>query len=291
MKLTPMTVWRTHTWSAAGGGSSISSSCMTSGPPVLWIRIAFTASAQMLAEERVRPGVGEIGVGLVVVLAGFASKGVVHLGVDVGGHERIALETFDDLLLRFGRAVLILSRDVQHQRLLDLARFVEAILDIDAVIADGGIAVGARGAEERELAAKAVADRAHLAGDARSATQMGDRGLDVGDALVDVEALHQAESLAPILLSFIGELNAGLEPPEQVTRERKAAARRMPVADMPHHVVDAEDLLNDDHARSTARRRRRQICSKISVRAFDSDIFSAHGVSCLPQSFGLMYAP
>src|SRR6185503_10681697 len=40
MKLRPIAVWRIFTWPAPGSPTSTSSSCRTSGPPVLWKRIA-----------------------------------------------------------------------------------------------------------------------------------------------------------------------------------------------------------------------------------------------------------
>src|SRR3977135_3346936 len=105
--------WRMRSVSAPGGGSSISSSCNTSGPPGLWIRTAFMASTEMLTEEIIRSGVGQIGTGLVVMLAAFAGKSVIHLGIDVNAHQGIALERIDDRLLRFRRHVLVFAGDVQ----------------------------------------------------------------------------------------------------------------------------------------------------------------------------------
>src|SRR2546421_823253 len=43
-KLTPIAVWRTRAWPGPGSPTGTSSSCSTSGPPVLWKRIAFGIS-------------------------------------------------------------------------------------------------------------------------------------------------------------------------------------------------------------------------------------------------------
>jgi hypothetical protein len=105
---------------------------------------------------------------------------------------------------------------------------------------------------------------------------MGNGGGDVDHALVHVETLHQSECLAPIFLGLVGKLNAGLQPPEQVRGEREAAARRVVVADLAHHVIDAEDFLDHHHAGSVTRRRTREIGPEAAVRAFDADILTAH---------------
>src|SRR5258707_4617711 len=105
----------------------MSSYCRTSGPPVLWMRTAFTGLTQMLTEERVGAGIGEVGAGLVVMLAAFAREGVIHFRVDMDRHQRIAFQAVHDLFLRFGGAVPILAGDVKHHGLFDLARFVQAV--------------------------------------------------------------------------------------------------------------------------------------------------------------------
>ena len=90
-------------------------------------------------------------------------------------------------------------------------RFVQLVLDTDAVIADRGVAVGAGGGEIGELPAQAIAQRPHLAGAARRPRAEGDGGLDVLDALGDVETLHQAEGLLPFRVGLVGQLHARLE--------------------------------------------------------------------------------
>src|SRR5271155_2549009 len=40
MKLSPTAVWRSFTWPGPGSPTTTSSACITSGPPVLWMRMA-----------------------------------------------------------------------------------------------------------------------------------------------------------------------------------------------------------------------------------------------------------
>src|SRR5580693_1489448 len=136
MKLTPVTIWRTRTWPGPGGGSSISSSARTSGPPGFENRMAFMGSAQMLAKEGRGAAIGELGIGAVVMIAAVARKGMVHLGIDVNRDMRIALESVNDFRLRRGRHILVLACDMQHQRFLDVLRLTQHLLDVHAVIAD-----------------------------------------------------------------------------------------------------------------------------------------------------------
>ena len=77
---------------------------------------------------------------------------------------------------------------------------------------------------------------------------MADRRLDVGDALVLVEPAHQPERLLELGLDVGIELDPGLEPPEQVGREREIAVGGEPVALAADSRVHAEDLL-DHHDR------------------------------------------
>ena len=93
----------------------------------------------MLPKERGRSAIGEFGVGLIVMLSAHAREGVVHAGIGVNGHMRIALEAVDDLFLRRRWHVLILAGNVEHERLLDGLGLAKQRLDVHAVIADGGI--------------------------------------------------------------------------------------------------------------------------------------------------------
>src|SRR5215468_2472508 len=157
------------TRASAGPGlpTCTSSQVRTSGPPALWKRMAWVMTRpflfQILLEEVRSPLVREVSGFLVVVLAADAGEGVIHAGIAVNGDVRVALERVLDLGLRRRRTELVLLGDMEHQRLLDRLGLVERALDADAVVADGGVRVGARRHQVGELAAEAVADSADLA--------------------------------------------------------------------------------------------------------------------------------
>ena len=143
-------------------------------------------------------------------------------------------------------------------------------VDPDRIIADAGIDVGARRGHEGEPAAEAIADRADLAALAEPGAGGADRRLDVADALVLVEAVHQVERLLELGPDVGIELDSGLEPPEQVGREREIAVLRPVVALAPDALVDPEYLLDDDDRRRAAsrparRHRRSKLPSPSSV--------------------------
>src|SRR5258708_40066965 len=141
-------------WPGPGAGTSTSSHCITSGPPVLWIRMALVivvldflvaklGSAQMLLEERRGALVGLRGGFLVIMVAADARERVVLIGIDVDGDALVALERIDDLLLRLRRHELVLAGDVHQIRVLDVLGLVQQILDADAVITDAAVDIGA----------------------------------------------------------------------------------------------------------------------------------------------------
>src|SRR5215472_15433853 len=202
MKLRPIAVWRTRASPGPGLPTRTSSQARTSGPPTLWKRMAWVMTRpflfQILLEEVRGPLVCEVRGFLVVVLAADAGEGVIHAGIGVNGDVRVALERVLDLGLRRRRTELVLLRNVEHQRLLDRLGFVERALDADAVIADGGVRVGARRHQVGELAAEAVADRADLARAGRQFPQMPERRIEVVDAGRLVEALVERERLLPL---------------------------------------------------------------------------------------------
>src|SRR3546814_8863910 len=126
MKLTRTAVWRTRAWPRSGGASSTSSQRSASGPPVAWIRIAFIVRRplfQRVAEQRDGSGVGLLGGFLEVMLAARPGEGVVGLGIVVERRLGVAVQAvMHDLLLFLGHE-LVLDRDVQDQRRLDVAGF------------------------------------------------------------------------------------------------------------------------------------------------------------------------
>ncbi len=125
--------------------------------------------------------------------------------------------------------------------------------------------VAARRHEVGELAAEAVADRAGLAGAGGQAAQMRQARLEIVDALGLVEALVELEGARPFRLGLVGELDAGLLPPEEIGTERDVALRGETVGDVAHHLVDAEDLLDDENARTFAALRCREIAGKAAA--------------------------
>src|SRR5215831_3683628 len=135
-----MAVWRTRASPGPGLPTCTSSHCRTSGPPVLWKRMAWgicvTPSGEVFLEEVGRALIGLIGRSLVVMRAADARESVILLVVCVDGDERIAFERVLDLGLRLGRHKLVLRRHVQQQRLLEVLRFAQRILNANAVVAD-----------------------------------------------------------------------------------------------------------------------------------------------------------
>src|SRR5215472_5832353 len=252
MKLRPIAVWRTRASPGPGLPTRTSSQARTSGPPALWKRMAWVMTRpflfQILLEEVRSPLVREVSGFLVVVLAADAGEGVIHAGIAVNGDVRVALERVLDLGLRRRRTELVLLGDVEHQRLLDRFGLVERALDADSVVADGSVCVGTRRHQIGELAAEAVADRADLARAGRELPQMRERRREVIDALRLVEALVKRERLLPLGIGLIGDLDAGLLAPEQVGAEHDIALPREAVGQIAHHLVDAENLLDQHHA-------------------------------------------
>src|ERR1041385_606746 len=98
----------------------------------------------MTHEEFERAQVRELCFVCYVMLAASTRKGVVHVGVIMKRDEWIAVERRVNLRLRFRWAKLVESRDVQHQRATQVLRFIETLLDTDAVITNRAIRLEAR---------------------------------------------------------------------------------------------------------------------------------------------------
>ena len=86
----------------------------------------------------------------------------------------------------------------------------------------------------------------------------------------------RVEGLLPVRLGLVGELDAGLQPPEQVGHQGEIAARGHAVGDVAHHLIDAENFLDDDQARAAPGARAGEIAGEAAVLAFDGDGLSAH---------------
>src|SRR5690242_12713072 len=130
-----MAVWRTRASPGPGLPTCTSSHCRTSGPPVLWKRMAWGIAVSPLGkiflEELGGARIRLIGRGLVVMRAADAGEGVILLVICIDGDERIAFERVLHFGLRVGRHELVLRRHMQQQRLLDALRFSERILNAD----------------------------------------------------------------------------------------------------------------------------------------------------------------
>src|SRR3546814_8367687 len=76
--------------------------------------------------------------------------------------------------------------------------------------------------------------------------QRGKGFLHVRDALVDVEEAEQLEGAVPFRLGLVGDVDAGLDAPEEIGTEREKTLLGERVAGVAHHLVHAEDLLGDE---------------------------------------------
>src|SRR5580765_6719440 len=68
------------------------------------------------------------------------------------------------------------------------------------------------------------------------------------DSLRFIQALIKRESLLPFRFRLIGHIDAAFLAPKQIGTNRHEAMRRIPVADLPHVLIDAKDFLQDDDA-------------------------------------------
>ena len=190
-----------------------------------------------------------------------AVEGVVGARIDVALELGELGQGLLDLRHRRRRHEAVVAGEMQQQRALDLLGFLQILLDIDAVIADGRIDAGPRRGEIGELAAQAIAQCRDLAVAALDLAQRVDRRLDVLGGLVLVEALIEIEGPLEILLA-IAELDIGLEAMEEVRRQDEIALLGILIGDLADMAVDAEDLLAEQDAGALAARRRRQIAAE-----------------------------
>src|SRR5262249_43114066 len=137
---------------------------------------------------------------------------------------------------------------------------------------------------------------ARAAAEARLLAQRIERVLEIVDADRLVEALVERERLRPLGLALVGDVDARLLPPEQIGAEHDIALLRQRIRLVAHHLVAAEDLLNQDDPRAFAARWRRLIGLELpailgghgDVRhlARPSGCFLAIGASKLPWPGG-----
>src|SRR5919205_2306214 len=89
----------------------------------------------------------------VVMLAARARESMVRVRVIV--NRRFRIERGMNLRLRFGRAKLVEPSDMQHQRAVQVLRFIKTLLDADAVITNRRIRLEAHRQQVCEISAEA----------------------------------------------------------------------------------------------------------------------------------------
>lgn len=175
---------------------------------------------------------------------------MVAILVGMHGRRRHAGQRRLDLILRRRRHELVLGGDVAEIGPGDRGRLAERAFDADAVVADVAIGIRARRHQIGELAAEAESHRADAAGASGIFAQRLQAGDQVGDALGLVKALVEREGLGPFGLGLVGDLDPRLLAPEEIGAHGDVALLRKAVAEVAHHLVDAEDLLDDQDARA-----------------------------------------
>ncbi len=178
----------------------------------------------------------------------------IQITFDVGAFGKCGL----DLFAGFRRREFVELGEMKHHRALDLSGLADIGLDADAVIADRAIDIGARRGEISELAAQAEAERADPADAFGTRAQHLQRVGGILDRLIGVEALIIAKRLVELSLG-IAELNARLQPPEQVRRQHDITFLGIIVGDLAHRGIDAENLLQQQDAGTRSRCRNCQI--------------------------------
>ncbi|KAG1534386.1 hypothetical protein G6F50_015579 [Rhizopus delemar] len=130
---------------------------------------------------------------LVVVVAAGTRERVVHARIHVELHARLAAQRGEDALACLGRTEAILLGNVQHQAAAQVGRLFQTAFDAHAVIAHGHVHIGAARGQIGQLAAQAVAQHAHPALLLGQTAKRGERGRDVFQAQLHVEALIEFE--------------------------------------------------------------------------------------------------
>ncbi len=217
----------------------------------------------------IRPAFAHFG-GEAVILARIIVQYDPGMRVEPGVHRR--------LRRRVDKAVF--ARDMQHERPRDRMAFMEQLVDGDRIIADAGVDVGPRCGHIGQPPAQTVADRPDLA-PADLRTRGMDRRLDVANAHVLVEGAEQVEPALELVGDIGIELDARLDPPEQVGGEREIAVGGEPVAFPPDARVHAENFLDHDDRRARRCRRARDIGIELGavVQRGDGEGFG-HDRSC-----------
>src|SRR5215211_8616052 len=104
-----------------------------------------------------------------------------------------------DLRLRFGWAELIVSTDVQQQWTRKVLRFVETLLDTDAVVTDRAVRLEPHRQQIREITAHAKTDRPRAPAARGMLAQKVERGRGVCDGFCLVDSLIEIKRLLPVV--------------------------------------------------------------------------------------------
>ena len=108
------------------------------------------------------------------------------------------------------------------------------------------------GQQVRELPSEAITDRTDFTRAGGVASQMGQRGGEILDALVFVKVCVELKRTFPFLVNAIGKLDARLVPPEKIGTHHDESFSCEPIGDVAHRLVDAEDFLNENNAGTCA---------------------------------------
>ena len=210
---------------------------------------ANAGSVQGVMKEANGEAVGLTGTGVVVVKPARACEGVVIIRVVFEPDCRMGAQSVVNSGLRFRRHELILSRDVEQQGAIKVTGLVEVGVYADAIIADARITIGSAGCQIRQQAAKAVSHGAGFAGAGRIRAESRQRVGDVAHAGLDIEPGKQGEGALQVRIDMIVEFDPGLDAPEEIGAQGDKTGFGKTVADQAHIGVDAEYLLQDQHAR------------------------------------------
>ena len=181
-----------------------------------------------------------------------------------------------DEIVHLGLHPAILHRHVQHERPMEVLRFLDPVLDVRAVVGDRAIDVRAAAHQVAELAAEAVADRADLAVALRKLLQIVPDVLHVADAEVVVELVVEIERLLHVIGILVGQFDARLLPPEQIRHEADESRLRELMRVVAHGVVDAPDLHDGDDRADRLLVRIGDVGAHRAVAQLHLDVFGPH---------------
>ncbi|MNQ87267.1 hypothetical protein D3C85_1024830 [compost metagenome] len=195
---------------------------------------------------------------LVVVIAARARKGVIHAGVDVELHPRLASQRLQNALAGLRRTEAVLLGDVQNQPAPQRGRLFQAVLDAHAVVTHRHVRIRAAGGKKSQLAPQAVAQHARAALLFRQGAQRGQRRRNVLDPQLHVEPLVELKG-ARHVGGAVRQLDAGLLAPEQIGHQHHVALLGQQLRSAAHEAIDAENLLAQHQPRPAAGGRHGQI--------------------------------